>query len=160
MWVKDRVGGGDWLLRRGCTCGTSVCGGVGVRQGVHISCVVWVLSCALFSVGVELSEGRWVCGMLLGVLLSCIVGWRVIMGLTGVMFVVLKARGVVTGGVARVLHLEKVQVFVYCLVLISVVQIAWTKSLQEMHRRESLNFLLVVIHWEQMGHMMGHVVQG
>ena len=55
---------------------------------------------ALFSVGVEVCEGRFVCDGLLGVLLSCIVGWRVIVGLTGVMFVVLKAKGVVTGGVA------------------------------------------------------------
>ena len=55
---------------------------------------------ALFSVGVEVCEGRCVCDELLGVLLSCIVGWGVIMGLTGVMFVVLKARGIVTGGVA------------------------------------------------------------
>ena len=55
---------------------------------------------ALFSVGVEVCEGRCVCDGLLGVLLSCIVGWGVIVGLTGVMFVVLKVRGVVTGGVA------------------------------------------------------------
>ena len=55
---------------------------------------------ALFSVGVEVCEGHCVCDRLLGVLLSCIVGWGVIVGLTGVMFVVLEARGVVTGGVA------------------------------------------------------------
>ena len=45
------------------------------------------------------------------------------MGLTGVMFAVLKARGVVTGGVARALHLVQVQVFVYCFVMVSVVQV-------------------------------------
>ena len=55
---------------------------------------------ALFSDGVEVCEGRCVCDVLLGVLLSCIVGRGVIVGLTGVMFVVLKARGVVTRGVA------------------------------------------------------------
>ena len=55
---------------------------------------------ALFSVGVEVCEGSCVCDGLLGVLLSCIVGLEVIVGLTGVMFVVLKARGEVTGGVA------------------------------------------------------------
>ena len=27
VWVKDRVVGGDWLLRSGCFCGGSVCGG-------------------------------------------------------------------------------------------------------------------------------------
>ena len=46
-------------------------------------------------VGVEVCRGRCVCDGLLGVLLSCIVGSGVILGLTGVMFVVLKARGVV-----------------------------------------------------------------
>ena len=55
---------------------------------------------ALFSVGVEVCEGSCVCDGLLGVLLSCIVRWGVIVGLTGVMFAVLKAGGVVTGGVA------------------------------------------------------------
>ena len=55
---------------------------------------------ALFSVGVEVCEGRCVSDGLLGVLLSCIVGWGVIVGLAGVMFVVLTARCVVTGGVA------------------------------------------------------------
>ena len=47
---------------------------------------------ALFSVGVEVCEGRCVCGGLLGVLLTCIVGWGVIAGVTWVMFVVHKAR--------------------------------------------------------------------
>ena len=55
---------------------------------------------ALFSVGVEVCEGCCVCDGLLGVQLFCIVGWGVFVGLTGVMFVVLKARGVVSGGVA------------------------------------------------------------
>ena len=55
---------------------------------------------ALFSVGVEACECRCVSDGLLGVLLSCIVGWGVIVGLTGVMFVILKARCVVTEGVA------------------------------------------------------------
>ena len=55
---------------------------------------------ALFNVGVEVCKGRCVCDGLLGVLLSCIVGWVVIVGRTGVMFMVLKAMGVVTGGVA------------------------------------------------------------
>ena len=49
---------------------------------------------ALFSVGVEVWEGRGVCDWLLGVLLSCIVRWGVIVSLTEVMFVVLKARDV------------------------------------------------------------------
>ena len=62
--------------------------------------MVWVLRGALFSVGVEVCEGRCVCGGLLGVLLTCIVGWGVIVGLTVVMFVVLKTRGVVTGSAA------------------------------------------------------------
>ena len=34
--VKDRVGGREWLLRSRCTCGGSVCGGVGVREGVCV----------------------------------------------------------------------------------------------------------------------------
>ena len=55
---------------------------------------------ALFGVGVEVCWGRCVCDGLLGMLLSCIVRSGVIVSLTGVMFVVLKARGVVTGGVA------------------------------------------------------------
>ena len=42
---------------------------------------------------------------------------------------------------------------VYCLVLVSVVQVVWTQSLQEMHRTEPLYFLLLVMRWEQMGHM-------
>ena len=33
-------------------------------------------------------------------------------------------------------HLAQVQVFVYCLVLVSVVQVVWPKSLHEMHRTE------------------------
>ena len=57
MGVKDRVGDGDWLLRRRCTCEVSVCGGVGVRGGVRVCCVVWVLRGALFSNGVEVSGG-------------------------------------------------------------------------------------------------------
>ena len=53
--VKDRVGGGDWLLRIRCTCGGLVCGGVGVREGVlvfswsgcsMVLCLVLVLRCA------------------------------------------------------------------------------------------------------------------
>ena len=36
VWVKDRVGGGDWLLRSRCTCGGSVCGRVGLREGVCV----------------------------------------------------------------------------------------------------------------------------
>ena len=75
MGVKDRVGTRDWLLRSRFTCGVSVCGGVAVREGVHVCCVVWVLCGALFSVGVEVSEGECVCDGLLGVLLSSIVGW-------------------------------------------------------------------------------------
>ena len=51
------------------------------------------------------------------------------------------------------LHLAQVQVFVYCLVLESVVKVVWTQSLQEMHRREPLYFLLLVMRWEQMGHV-------
>ena len=51
-----------------CTFGVAMCGGVGV------SCVVWVLSGALFSVGVEVSEGDCVCDGLLGVQLS----WQVV----------------------------------------------------------------------------------
>ena len=80
------------MLRSRCTCSLSVCGGVGVHEGVHV-CLG-----ALF--GVEVGEGCCVCDGLFGVLMSCIVGWGVIVGLTRVMFVVLKARGVVTGGVA------------------------------------------------------------
>ena len=34
--VRDRVGGGDWSLHSGCTCGGSVCGGVGVPEGVCV----------------------------------------------------------------------------------------------------------------------------
>ena len=81
--------------------------------------------CSLFSVSVEVCKDHCVCDGLLGVLLSCIVGSGVIVGLTGVMFVVLKARGVVTGGVAWALHSAQVQVSVYCLVLVSVVQLVW-----------------------------------
>ena len=44
------------------------------------------------------------------------------------------------------LHLVQVQVFVYCLVLVNVVQVVWTQSLQEMHRTEPLYFLLLVMH--------------
>ena len=36
--------------------------------------------------------------------------------------------------------------FVYCLVLVSVEQVVWTQSLQEMHRTEPLYFLLLVMH--------------
>ena len=36
----------------------SVCGEVEVRESVHVCCVVWVLSGALFSVGVDVCEGR------------------------------------------------------------------------------------------------------
>ena len=74
---------------------------------------------------------------LLGVLLSCIVGWGVIVGLAGVMFVVLIARGVVTGGVAWALHLAQVQVFVYCLVLVSVVQDRKSTRLNSSHSAKS-----------------------
>ena len=56
--VKVKVGCRDWLLHSRCICGMSVCGGVGVREGVRVCCVVWVLRGALFSVGVEVSEGR------------------------------------------------------------------------------------------------------
>ena len=97
--VKDRVGDGDWLLCSRCTCGVSVCGGVGVRGSVCVCLVVWMLRGVLFSVGDEVSEGRYVCDGLLGVLLSCIVGWVGDYGPNRVMFVVLKARGVVAGGV-------------------------------------------------------------
>ena len=51
---------------------------------------------ALFSVGVEVCEGRCVCDGLL----SCIIGWGMIVGLTVLMFMALEARCVVTGGVA------------------------------------------------------------
>ena len=115
--------------------------------------MVWVFHGALFSVGVEVCECHCVYDGLLGVLLSCIVGWGMIAGLTGVMFVVLESRGVVTGGVARALHLEQVRVFWYCLVLASVAQVVWTQSLQEMHRTELLYFLLLVMRWEQTVHV-------
>ena len=36
LWVKDRVGGGDWLLHGRCTCEGSVCVGVGVHEGVRV----------------------------------------------------------------------------------------------------------------------------
>ena len=52
-------------------------------------CYLDIIS-ALFSVGVEVCEGHCVCDELLGVLLSSIVGYGVIVGPTGVMFVVLK----------------------------------------------------------------------
>ena len=42
---------------------------------------------------------------------------------------------------------------VYGLVLLSVVQEVWAQSLQEMHRTEPLHFLLLVMRWEQMGHV-------
>ena len=48
--------------------------GVGVREGVHVCLVVFVLRGALFSVGVEVCEGSCVCDGLLGVLFSCIAG--------------------------------------------------------------------------------------
>ena len=67
----------------------SGCGEVGLHEGVCVCCVVWVLRGALFTDGVLVSEGCCVCDGLLGVLLSRIVGLGVIMGLTGVMFVVL-----------------------------------------------------------------------
>ena len=43
--------------------------------------------------------------------------------------------------------------FLYCLVLVSVVQVVWTQFLQEMNRTEPLYFLLMVVRWEQMGHV-------
>ena len=86
-------------------------------------------------------------------LLSRLVGWGVLVGLMGVMFVLLKTRGGVTGGVTLTLHLAQVQVFVYCLVLVSVVQVVCSQSLQEMHRTEPLYFFLLVMCWEKMGHM-------
>ena len=36
VYVKDRVGSGDCLLRSRFTCGGSVCGGVGVSEGVRV----------------------------------------------------------------------------------------------------------------------------
>ena len=36
VWIKDRVGGGDRLLRSRCICGGSVSGGVGVREGLRV----------------------------------------------------------------------------------------------------------------------------
>ena len=111
-WVCEGVGGGVWFPRGNCVCGACVrellCNsaigaflhGVSVCGGVRVCCVVWVLRGALFSVAVEVSEGRCVCDGLLGVLSSCNVGWGVNMGLTGAMFVALKFRGVVTEGVA------------------------------------------------------------
>ena len=39
-------------------CEVSLWGGVGVRGNVCVCCEVWVLRGALFSVGVEVSEGR------------------------------------------------------------------------------------------------------
>ena len=98
LWVKDRVGGGDWLLRR-CTCGGRCVGVLGCVR-VHMFAEWSGCSTVLFSVDVEVREGLCVCDELLGVLLSCIVGWGMIVGLTGVMYVVLKARGVVTRGLA------------------------------------------------------------
>ena len=83
------AGGGVWFLPIGSVSGASVCGGVRGWAGGG----VWFHLGAPFSVGVEVCEGCCVCDMLLGVLLSCIVGWGVIVGLTGVLFVVLKARG-------------------------------------------------------------------
>ena len=70
----------------------SVCGEVEVRESVRVCCVVWVLSIVLFSVCVEVCLGS------LGVLLSCLVGCRMLVGLTWVVFVVLETRDVVTGG--------------------------------------------------------------
>ena len=52
-----------------------------------------MLNGSLFSVGVR-------CARVVVYVLGWAVGWGVIVGLTGVMFVVLIARGVVTGGVA------------------------------------------------------------
>ena len=46
------IGRGDWLLRGRCICG------VLVRDGARVCCEVWVLRGALFSVGVEVCEGR------------------------------------------------------------------------------------------------------
>ena len=40
-------------------------------------------ACLLCGLVVEVSEGHCVCDWLLGVLLSCIVMWGVVMGLTG-----------------------------------------------------------------------------
>ena len=65
---------------------------------------------------------------------------------------VLKTRGVVTGGVAQALHFARVEVLVNCLALVCVVQMVRTQSLQAMHRTEPLYFLLLVMCWKQMGH--------
>ena len=63
-------------------------------------CCFWVLCGILFSGVIEVCKGCWVCDGLIGVLLSCIVGWMVLVGLAFVVYVVLKTIGVVTGGVA------------------------------------------------------------
>ena len=75
-------------------CEVSVYGEIEVRKGVHVWCVVWVIHSALLSVAVEMCEGHWVSDMLLGVVLSCLVGWVVLVGLTWVIFVVHKTKGV------------------------------------------------------------------
>ena len=113
--IKGWVGGGVWFLRSNCIV-WGVCEGWGLRieLEVEIGCsavgvlvgrqdarelkcmcvcmcafaVVRAIRGALFSVSVEVCDGRLVCDGLLGVLLSCILGWGVIMGLTRVMFVV------------------------------------------------------------------------
>ena len=101
VWVKDRVGGGDWLLRSRALMRCRSVGEFGcVRVYVFaewsgcsvLLCLVLVLRCVRVVVYVNCVRCT--------VVLHCIVGWGVIMGLTGAVFVVLKARGAVTGGVA------------------------------------------------------------
>ena len=48
----------NWLLHSRSMCGVFVCEEVGVCDGLCVFCEVWVLRCALFSVGVEVCEGR------------------------------------------------------------------------------------------------------
>ena len=93
--VGVRAGGGVRFLRGVCVCGVRESGGVGVgvigvcmvcvvdvRVGVCVCGVVWVLRGVMFSGGVIGCDGFWVCGGLVCVLLSCIVGWEVLVGLT------------------------------------------------------------------------------
>ena len=76
---------------------SGVCGGreCVVRGSVYVCCVAWVLRVVALDGGVLFSVGGWMCNGLVGVLLSCIVVWEVFVGLTWVVFVVLKAKGVV-----------------------------------------------------------------
>ena len=70
-----------------------------------------------------------------------------------VVFVVFVFSGVVRLLAVRGVHLEQVQLFVYCVVFFSVVHVRWTHFLQLLQKTDPLVALLCVIRFEHVGQM-------